>query len=398
MSGRARLFLWLSLTLIAFIAIGLLVRRGAEFDFTRDHASTRANPWGTKAWRELLERSGIETRTWLTPLTELHDEVCMLVLLDPVLPIDKSERDALVRWVESGGTLIIAPHAYRNAGQLPGRAEWESIDEALAAFGLHAAGGNAAEVTVAPRAEEPVTADVEGIFVPTDYRLHGMHAPITMIERAVLLEDADGAVAVRVQMGEGTVIALCEASILSNANLRRADNVIFAANLVFAHGTTDIVYFDEYHNAVVEREEPSEPPEVDVSPVRNTALALLAIAALYALGRAKRFGSVVEDSDAEVRTGDEYVRAFAEIYSRADASGAAARMLAEGLRRRASHAAGVPVGAATEVLTTALQRRGLPGSDIVALLEELEAAEKDPPNDRELLTLAQNVARYEVML
>lgn len=398
MSERARVALWLSLTVVLFIGVGLLAQTGAEFDFTRDHASTRSNPWGTKAWRELLEHSGLQSETWLEPLTQLTDDVRCLVLLDPTLPVSGEERDALVDWVEAGGRLVVAPHAHRESGSYAGRVAQGSMEDLLAAFGLRAFGGNPAEWEIARAVEEPLTADVERVHVPTDYRLDAFHAAMAVDEQSVLFGSAQAAAAVRVELGEGTVVALCEAGMLGNATLREADNVVLAANLIFADGAPETVYFDEYHHGLAERERALDGPQVDVAPVRNTALALLGIAALYALGRSRRFGSPIEDRETGVRAGDEYVRAFAQIYSGAKASGAAAGMLADGLRRRASRAAGVPAGTDETVLETALERRGLPGREIVELLKELDAADHESPGERELLALAQRVAQYERML
>lgn len=398
MNDRLRLVLWLGITAVAFIAIAFIAGRGAAFDFTRDHSSTRANPWGTKAWRELLERSGVQTQSWLQPLTELGDDEVCLVLLSPVLPVTLEERMALANWVEAGGRLIVAPRgrvATGLSGGLPGSG---GMEELLAGFGLRVFRQSRADREVGRLVEDPLTRDVETIHVPGELRLRGLHLPAAVAERTALFGEEEAAAVVRVSFGAGTVIALCEAEMLGNADLREVDNVILAANLVFADGAPRVVHFDEYHNGLAASREVPEPPEVDVGPVRNTALALLGIAALYALGRSRRFGAPSRERDVGVRTADEYVRALAGIYSGARSSGAAAAMLADGLRRRALRAAGLPPGAERVTLERALVRRGLPGREIDRLLDELGAAAERSSGEKQLLTLAQRVARYERML
>ncbi len=398
MSQRARLILLVVGVIALFTVVGLIARAGGAFDFTRDHANTRTNPWGTKAWRELLERTGVATATWDKPLTELSGEVTFLVVLDPVKPIQVEERQALVEWVEGGGRLVIAPFAYR-ATALTGGWAAHSMDETLACFGLRAFGGNDAEVAVQRRADTPLTADVSTVFVPTDQRLRALSSgdeDEVPGGHRVLLGDDQGAAAMELRLGEGRVVALCEAEILANATLREADNVVLAANLAFAGGAPAMAYFDEYHHAISLDEGVFAGPQVDASPFRYTIFALLAVAAVYAVGRARRFGAPLPPQEDSRRAGVEFVQAFAQVYARADAAAAAARLLGGGFRRKLARAAGVPASVRRPVLVTALHRRRLPGEEMVALLTRLE--QPGEVSDGTLLEMAQEAARYERML
>ncbi len=401
MSDRARMVIFIAGTIALFTAVSLLVRATTSFDYTRDHASTRTNPWGTKAWRELLERSDVTTQTWTQPLTGLTDEVGFLVLLDPVEPIEADERAALERWVRNGGRLVIAPFAYREATTITGRSARVATEQTLEEFAVRAVQTGDPGATVAPAADVELTADLTGVEVPTEGRLQVVEqAPAEDVLQSaeVLLADASGgAVAVAVTHGRGTVLALCEAEMLANATLPKADNVVFAANLVFAGGAPEAVYFDEYHHGFAGGEGVLAGPEVDATPFHTTALALLGVALIYTIGRSRRFGAAVRRSDDSRRSSADYVRALAQIYARAGAGRPAATMLAAGLRRRIAAAIAMPSSADVRVLAGELTRRGLPGGEIAELLGKLEGTGEAMSN-AELLTLAQQVARYERML
>lgn len=403
MSDRGRMVLFVVGMLVLFTTVSLLVSATTAFDYNRDHASSRTNPWGTKAWRELIERSGVGAQDWLAPLTTLSDEVEFLVLLDPTEPIEDDERTALRDWVRAGGRLVLAPYADRSDASIGGRWARAAMDQTLREFGVTFAAATRADVTVSPSLETEATADLSAVHLPSTGRLRVLREgefevaepqPIVV----VLLADEDGApAAVSVSYGHGAVVVLAEAEMLSNATLSRADNVVLAANVVFTGGAPGVVHFDEYHHGFGGSGGALAGPRVDTSPFRNTALALLGVAAIYAIGRSRRFGAPVTRAGTDRRSSAEYVRALAQVYSQAEAGHAAAAMLASSFRRRVAAAAALPASAELPVLAGELQRRGLPGREITELLRQLEAADEEIADAR-LLTLAQQVARHERML
>ena len=395
MSERARMALFIASLIALFTGVSLLVRATTRFDYARDHASTRTNPWGTKAWRELLERSEVATQTWLRPLTDLTDDVRFVVVLDPTRPIRVDEQQALERWVRRGGRLVIAPFADPGAGELGARWTRATTAQTLESFGVTATDSGRADATARPAAQCPLTDDVSRVLIPTVGRL-SVDEDAEGVE-VLLTDDAGEIAAVAVRHGEGMAVVLAEVEILANATIRRVDNVVLAANLVFADGAPETVHFDEFHHGFGDDGDVFVGPEVDVTPFRNTALALLAVGAVYAIGRSRRFGAAVRRSDAGRRSSADYVRALAQVYARGEATATAASMLAAGLRRRAASAAAMPSSAPVAALAGELNRRRLPGDEIAELLAKLEDAE-DEMRDGELLTLAQHVAHYERML
>jgi hypothetical protein len=99
----------LILALIAgFSILSLLFSRPAAFDPVRDHAITRTNPWGLKALAELCRQHGLPVLAWEQPLDKLTDSERFLAVVDPCVTPAAQERQALVAWVEHGGTLLLA--------------------------------------------------------------------------------------------------------------------------------------------------------------------------------------------------------------------------------------------------------------------------------------------------
>ncbi len=398
MSARARTALLMAGIVTMFVVAGLLAHSRMAFDAVRDHSSERRNPWGTAAWRELIEAAGVPTVTWDRPLTELSREEELLVILAPADEMTRERWDALIAWVRAGGRAIIAPSSFGPLGSATGRWDPDGLDARLRELGIDSLPGATAREGVVPaEAAHALTADVDEVLVPGEYRLVGSSEgrPQDVGEPVVLLADAAGAAAMALPIGRGMVIALAEAEMLANANIGRADNVVFAANLVFAGGAPAAVYFDEYQHGV--RREIFSGPRVDPRPFQHTALALLAVAVIFAIGRGKRFGAPVPAAGPARRGAADHVRAFAGLYERAGAGGAAAAMLACGLRRRLARATGVPGGAPPEAMMAAQSARGLPATEITTLLSRLDAAESGI-SGRELLALACEVARYERML
>jgi len=397
MSARARTALLMAGIVAVFVAAGLLAHSRAAFDVVRDHSSERHNPWGAAAWRELIEACGVPTATWERPLTELSPDQEFMVVLAPADEMTRERWDALVAWVRGGGRAVVGPSSFGPLGSATGRRDPDGLDARLRDLGIDGLPGPTRQGAVSTEVSDALTADVGQVLVPSEYRLavSNEERPEGVGEPVVLLSDDAGAGAVALPIGEGTLIALAEAEMVANATISEADNVVFAANLVFAGGAPAQVHFDEYQHGV--RDEIFSGPRVDPRPFRHTGLALLGVAVIFAIGRGKRFGAPAPAAGPARRGAADYVRAFAGLYERAGAGGAAAAMLATGLRRRLVRDAGVPASAPPEAMLAALNARGLAAAEVAELLSRLDAA-RSGTGGRELLALAREVARYERML
>ncbi len=319
MSRSRRNYILLAALFAIFVGLALLSRWGqGAFDPTRDHSSLRANPWGTKAYRQLLERCGVRAETWNKPLDKLDSSVKLLMILGPERSLSEDERKGLLDWVREGGRLVLAIYGGRADGSecegaCCGLGGGRNIRLLLARLGLlldaHGVSGARARVEEA----SALTADVSHVIVPSECRLvrteGNKELRAALVEQGLdeetaaeleMLKDVKvrtdlvcqhGLALVTVGLGKGHVHVLAEVEMLANREISEADNVVLAANLVFADGA-------------------------DARPVWWTLWALLAVAAIYAVGRGWRFGAPVVRADEGRRSSADYVRAFADIYSR----------------------------------------------------------------------------------
>ncbi len=410
MSDRGRIILLLVGIGLVFVALHLALGGRSGRDWTRDHCSLSKNPWGTAGFRELLGQMDVSCESWEKPLTDLTNEVGVFVLLDPQQEIGEDERESLLSWVEGGGRLVLGAF-----GQTPGLVNmidgrsmspsgYVSVKELLGRLDLMLFGGESSGPGEVANASA-LTRGVSVVGVPNDWRVL-ITSP--MVEDVAATGEAridvavgTGPVLVTVPVGQGAVHVLADVEVLSNAEMGDNDNAVLAANLVFAGGAPGHVYFDEYHHhpQVFGGPNLSAGTRVDSAPLKRTVLALLVVIAIYAAGRAQRFGAPVPPRDDQPRASSDYVRAFAEIYRRAEATGAAAQMLTEELRRKMARAARVAPSSSPDRLAEALTARGLSGQEMAALLTEVElGAREGTMTEAQLMRLAQRIAQYEGML
>jgi hypothetical protein len=101
------LFLLLGLA-VGFTILNLITSNSRQYDPVRDHAITRTNFWGLKALAELCRQHRLPVTAWNESLDKLWNKERFLAIIDPCVAPSASERQALVRWVEGGGTLLLA--------------------------------------------------------------------------------------------------------------------------------------------------------------------------------------------------------------------------------------------------------------------------------------------------
>ncbi|MCA9528730.1 MAG: DUF4350 domain-containing protein [Myxococcales bacterium] len=287
---------------------------------------------GVKAAYLVLEQLGRDVARVRRPLSERRlGRLDTLFLLEPVLPLSKGERAALLAWVDAGGTLVVAPNAETDLGlrTIPFASPDASVrSDADAGTDAH----TDADAVPKPWAGEAVPVEwrvsgdaihggrlrrVRRLAFAEDVRLGPRPAgPLAVDVSTVLWRDPRGPMVQRVDHGAGAIYALAGASPLSNAGLRREDNALLLAAL--AQGR---VGFDELHLGF---------PERDVTPValakltfderwRPAALqgALAMLLALFA--GAVRFGRPVDAAPPARRRAGELAESAGRLYRDAGA-------------------------------------------------------------------------------
>jgi hypothetical protein len=351
-------------------------------DATRDHSAFRKNAWGCAALAELCRRADpplpVETRT--QPLEDLAELRGALLVLDPGRSLASSELDAVLGWVEAGGTLIVALEGPLDDPTAVGlRAAPPSM--ALAqALGLQMSEADGLIREADPVRGSTLAEGVGRVATHTRYTLvtaseegaGERHVRLDSDDLQLHLTAEGEPILASFQHGQGQVFVSSDAGMFANRRLAQADNVQLMANLLWPHAADGGVTFDEYHHGFGTRVRPGSAP--DPAPL-NRALIVIAVGvAAFLLGKAQRFGAPVEVFDPRRRAAMEYVEALAGLLARGEANQWALGRIAAASRRRLTAAVGLPSSTPGEALAATLaERRGIAAEETTRLLADVEA-------------------------
>ena len=354
------------LGIIAVIVVVLVTSSGwrprePESYPARTTYSTRPN--GTMACYLLFERFDIDVRRSERPLLDETLKKCdVVVLLDPLVPIEDGERIALRSWVRSGGVLVYSRSRYAFVRSLG------SPDDDTREHTRSTRPARATTAHRAPAAPLPLARDVSATRFDTydtveldDYGpLEGDR------EGTALFADEAGTRIVSHRIGRGAVIVLADSSFLTNKYFGDEDNAVLAANLVeyaLAHAQGARVAFDEYHVGFGRRA--SGFSLLRTSLVRTTPgwsmLCLMTAGVLFLVYQGRRFGTRYPPTRVRRRTKLEYVRSVGATYRSARAHGLTFELIYGWFRRTLTAAVGLPPSAPVDVLAAAIARRTLHG-------------------------------------
>ncbi len=392
------------LLLFALLLPSLLSR-----DLTRDHSAFRKNVWGCAALAELCRRAEPPLRVDVLtqPLDDLDDLSGPLLVIDPERPFASSELDAIVSWVESGGTLIAAlegpwddPTTLAVRGQTPSMA-------LASALGLAMVEGPATLEQAQPAPRADLGEGVERVAIRSRYTLQAASGPARGEDRRLRLAPddlrpqllADGRpVLASFRHGRGEVFVSSDAAMFANSTLPREDNLQLMANLLWPRAEGGAIAFDEYHHGFGARA--GDGPGPDPAPLNRALLVAAAGLALFLIGRAQRFGAPVRAFDPRRRAAMEYVEALAGLLARGEANRWALEKIGATFRHRLSAAAGRPTTVDDDTLAAALAERcGLPRETTVRLLADLDdALSRANPGSHRLLALTRHLSDLEERL
>lgn len=360
---------------------GVMCQRVAERGrYVGAYSTYGAGPEGTRGLYLLADRLGAHPQRWAEELGRLPDGG-MLVALGSCEQwmrrgLGRVERETLTEWVEGGGVLVVAgvhdytdretlgvdlvndPEACRPDSGLIGmlaRAEERSrqrkrpdddaerdLDDLAQTFEQNpgAAIEEAVEQDelVPPRFAYPTGEELERLPAVAVRRPLPIDVDEARSHRTLLrLDGPDGPVAgVRVDVGEGAVVALSSASLFQNRDLSEHRGGLLFARLVRELAPEGPVLFDEYHLGVGQRRSM-------MRYLRQVGLAPLVIQALLLVGLliwrfGFRFGTPVEEPPPEPAGTASYVEGVGTLYEKAaDAKGTLAILAARALERIAAH-------------------------------------------------------------
>lgn len=404
----------------AFLLLnGLLLGRAAKVarrtEIVPVPSTYRTTASGTRACYELLTRLGLPCDRLLTRLTRLPDDADVVLLLEPQITITPVEALELRRWVDRGGTAIIATEGLRTDPSPVralvdelfyrdpefGQARLARISRKLAAAGIvepyrdgekliwHTDRTNRYLAGVST-----LELDLGASHVPSPAALSQAIAELSDERREwPIAGDPPAWLAVETALGKGRVLLLSTAAWFHNGQLAQADNARFVTNLVRGNTHGGRVLFDEYHLGHVG--EQSLTALLWRLPVRYVTLQVLLALLLLAWHAAVRFGPARDPGFGPLRRpAVEGVRALAGLYRRSGATDEAARLWRQDALRRLAQAVGLPARASPERLAARVsERAGEPVEGVQSLLAELDRATQEALSEGQLLALTQRVDR-----
>lgn len=286
----------------------------------RPFSSHGTLPRGSKAFYLLLQESGHPVQRWECPLTMLPAEGAgeVLFIAEPRRrPPRPVEAEALRAWVERGNRLVLLG--------LEQPALYEAFDLELAAT-------HTLPEPLRFKADLP-HALMEGV------KYLEFRAAATFTGRSgglILAGEGEDSYILWKAAGEGEIIAVTDAGMITNEALGRGDNLIFLLNAAGAFDEPLGVLIDEYHHGFG-RERPLLAPSA--GPAFNTyltwpalQLALFTLLLLITLGR--RFAAPRPLPGPSPRALAHTIAAAASIYRKAGARRAPFTYLHAGLKRR----------------------------------------------------------------
>ena len=359
--ARARSLAPFVLIGIALAVVGLLSQSpggGAPLD------PNGTSPGGAKALVLLLRQYGAEVQ--LVDGVPAADVPVAVVLNDET---DAPRREALARWVEGGGRLVVADPSSTMQIGAPVRAAtgFTSTDQhpqgPCALPGLESVG----RLDVGPSdfLRPPASGSGDGCF------------------------EHDGAFfLVTAEFGHGLVVGLGGAGVWINSRLAHDDNAALAIDLLMPGGATRGARI-----AVLTRSQVGSGGRSVLSllgpRVKPALLQLLIAFALLAWWRGRRFGRPVAESLPVKLAGSEIVVAVGDLLQRAGNRDAAARQLRDGLRRWLAERLGLdPHTPGDQVAAAVSARTGADRGRVADLLTDSPVGDAD-----DLVRLAQSLAR-----
>jgi hypothetical protein len=385
--------------LIVLVLILLVVLRGPTSE-TRQTSYSDATTYssregGLRALYVTLQKLGYDARRLRAPFTTstLPPEGVMIVAA-PSIPATPQEFAALRAWVAKGNAVLLAGDfalpftepAFPTLSPLretPLRyarpLQPSYIVRGVRRFAVRAVARLQPPATPASQEDDEDSERNSPFMSPIwEYPREWADALATAVP---LLADKEGTVVSYARIGRGSVVALASPWSLSNRGIGRADNLIFALNVI---GPPGPVYFDEYHHGYGENLWWT----LASLPVKLAAAELLLALLVVMYSYSRRFGPVVP-LDRGRRQRSEFLGTMTALLRKGQATRLALRTACDGASQRLRTELGLaPDAGAAEIEQAASRLRPQAADKLATALRQCRSA----LDGRETLTEARAVA------
>jgi hypothetical protein len=444
---RQRVTLIIALIAVVIILVALnaasyvRVEQEADSELTPDRSTFNSGATGTQAFYDFLHESGRQVVRWRESTSALlafsGPKPATFVVIGPLRePYSNGEAHELLRWVESGGRLVIID---REPDQRWfARKDWKITSHPLT-YPWHDLDPNNFEhmtygmsplkpsqptllarniqsvmpsrflamlelVHLDPQAESGATLATEGgkesfAYGPsesptpqkTQVKSEEVSAPV------VHFQHERGALLIDYPYGAGRVVVLSDPFIVANNGIGRADNLLLALNIVSAND--GLIAFDEFHqgraathNALFQYF--SGTPVMAIC----AQLAVIGLAIVWSQGR--RFGRPLPLPQVDRRSKLEFVASMAELQQRAKAHDLALENIYTRVRRVLVRYAGVSNSSPrAEIARRVAMRSGIDRTELETLMRNCEdTINGSHTNARETLRMVRRLRDVEAML
>ena len=322
-SRKAEIWWWLGLA--AWVALAGLWEPAPPLSYLEaPSASTHQD--GYAVFYDLVGRNTTGVRRLLGSVSQIGDDIGVLVVLAPSLGIDERDREEMLDWASStGGTLIIGHPIRDDKGNLLNRFTEEGMWELSERWGTDTV---SIDLTYVPRrAEQPREVPPFAVEVEGEIRLSEVGA------EAMLTRGEGPAVVASVESyGSGTVIQLADAAMLDNSALGFKRAHLFAAALIDEAGRGKVWAFDEAHEGI--EPEPSLIAYIGSGPWRGALLQVFLLGLfIYWWASARLARPLPAPPSRQAREVTTLARDVGDFYLRAGRSEWALARVLERLRR-----------------------------------------------------------------
>ncbi|KGX90657.1 DUF4350 domain-containing protein [Pontibacillus marinus] len=285
---QSRIWLWIALALFVFVGFGFILS-GDQPQTYKSYLSKSPSPTGVKAFYTYLQKDKGEVERWYGQPRKLRNlsQKQTLMMVEPYFRFSEEDMLSYQNWMEQGNTILLLkndPVGYFNTKV------------------------ELAETSSGPLKVENKHGETFKAQLPVNKRLRLKENDVE------LLSDERGTVALKRFFGKGELIVSLQPEWVTNGNILEKDHTELALYLLNQTEASSIL-IDEYVHG-----QENLPTYLTVYPksllVFILQLAILTIFILWIKG--KRFGPVYLPREAEVRFGDERLRALAAWYMRSD--------------------------------------------------------------------------------
>lgn len=440
---RQRLILIFTFIVVVIVLIALnaasyvRVEQVADSEATPDRSTFNSGATGTQALYDFLRESGHQVVRWRegssSLLTFTGPKPSTFVLIGPLqVGYSKRETEELLRWVESGGRLVMIDRSFdyrllRNADNWRITADaltypWENLDPnnfeqmtsgvtpikpaqptAMARHvesvmpsrfmaAIRIAPPRTAEPNATPTPEEGY--DEEDYELPPSKRRNTYNRDNESQAPVVHLRHERGALLVDYPYGAGRVVLLSDPFIVANNGIGRADNLLLALNVVA--GSEGLIAFDEFHQGRAATHNALFQYFAGTPVMAICAqLALIGLAIVWTRGR--RFARPLPLPQVDRRSKLEFVASMAELQQRAKAHDLALENIYARVRRVLVRYGGLNNNSPrSEIARRVAMRSGINQQELETLMRNCEdTINGAATSSKETLRMAQRLREIE---